>query len=276
MLGGGDRTGKSPSSCLCTWLHGGWQTLPGRQSRVPAGAQPLSWPVALTNHTQDPGDPSRPLLHRLFPRGTWKMSWTPPSPRLHCNQIPNFPSSTEPLQRLTASCFVFLRIALGTARRRCGQGKNSSSPFSEERTAERGRPPSGLGTQYRRRSAAAKEKDTPTPRPGLWLGTSGKGSRPRPHGVRPRRREDRLGRAQSAAHSPAAPPPRVNRLLARIDLRSGRRDPSPQTRRTCARRRTAGQLSVKATRETRTVGAAALSALLGRRSAGMYHHGGRG
>lgn len=59
-------------------------------------------------------------------------------------------------------------------------------------------------------------------------------------------------------------------------MRSGRRDPSPRTRRTCARRRSAKQLSVKQTRETRTAGAAVLSASLGHRSAGMYHHGGRG
>lgn len=112
MLGGGDRTGKSPSSWLCTWLHGGWQKLPGRLSRVTSGAQPPSWPVAPTSHTQDPGDPSRPPLHRLFPRGTWKMSRTPQS--LHCNQISNFPSSIELLQLLTASCLVFLRVAPNT------------------------------------------------------------------------------------------------------------------------------------------------------------------
>lgn len=158
------------------------------------------------------------------------------------------------------------------------QEKNSSGPFSEkEGTTESGRPPSGLGTPCRRWFCSGVREGHPK----LHGRDSGWAPRVRtpdrgPLGVRARRREDRLGRAQSAARSPAASPPLVNHLLARVGLRSGRRDPSPQTRRTCARRRTAEQLSVKATRETRTAGAADLSALLGRRSAGIYHHRGRG
>lgn len=79
-------------------------------------------------------------------------------------------------------------------------GKGFSNPFSgKEWTAERGRTPSGLGAPYGRRFCSGGREGTPqTPRFGLWLSTSGKGCRPRPLGVRARRREDRLDRALSA------------------------------------------------------------------------------